>query len=53
MRPESNSQRGAADCETLVDTQFPFYGADEASEAFETFVDERTCKPVFDISELR
>lgn len=41
---------GAVDCETFVDTRFSLY---EADEAFETFIDGGTCKPVFDISELR
>ena len=40
---------GAVDCETFVDTRFSLY---EADEAFETFIDGGTCKPVFDISTL-
>ncbi|MGB9955433.1 zinc-dependent alcohol dehydrogenase [Haloferax prahovense] len=40
---------GDVDCETFVDTRFSLL---EADEAFETFIEGGTCKPVFDISEL-
>ncbi|WP_430639511.1 zinc-dependent alcohol dehydrogenase [Haloferax volcanii] len=40
---------GDVDCETFVDTRFSLF---EADEAFETFIEGGTCKPVFDISEL-
>lgn len=40
---------GAVDCETFVDIRFSLRNADEA---FETFIDGETCKPVFDVSEL-
>lgn len=43
-------RNGAVDCETFVDTQFSLY---EVNEAFEMFIDGGTCKPVFDVSELR
>ncbi|WP_380678213.1 zinc-dependent alcohol dehydrogenase [Salinigranum sp. GCM10025319] len=41
---------GDVDCETFVDDRFSLLDADEA---FETFVAGGTCKPVFDVSELR
>lgn len=40
---------GAVDCETFVDDRFSLLDADEA---FEAFLAGRTCKPVFDVSEL-
>jgi len=42
-------QSGDVDCETLIDDRFSLLDADEA---FETFLAGRTCKPVFDVSEL-
>lgn len=41
---------GDVDAETFVDDRFSLL---EAEEAFETFVAGGTCKPVFDVSELR
>ena len=41
---------GDVDAETLVDDRFSLLDADEA---FETFLAGGTCKPVFDVSELR
>ena len=41
---------GAVDCETFVDDRFSLLDADAA---FEAFVAGETCKPVFDVSELR
>lgn len=41
---------GDVDCETFLDDRFSLLDADEA---FETFVSGGTCKPVFDVSELR
>lgn len=40
---------GAVDVDRLVDRQFSLLDADEA---FEAFLEGRTCKPVFDVSEL-
>lgn len=42
-------QSGDVDCDTLVDDRFSLLDADQA---FETFLSGRTCKPVFDVSEL-
>jgi len=41
---------GDVDCETFVDDRFSLLDADVA---FEAFVAGETCKPVFDVSELR
>ncbi len=41
---------GDVDAETFVDDRFSLLDADEA---FESFVNGGTCKPVFDVSELR
>lgn len=41
---------GDVDAETFIDSRFSLF---EADEAFETFVSAGTCKPVFDVSELR
>ena len=41
---------GDVDCETFLDDRFSLLDADEA---FETFLNGGTCKPVFDVSELR
>ncbi|WP_224337652.1 zinc-dependent alcohol dehydrogenase [Haloprofundus halobius] len=41
---------GDVDAETFIDERFSLLDADKA---FETFVDGGTCKPVFDVSELR
>nr|WP_245778602.1 alcohol dehydrogenase catalytic domain-containing protein [Halomicrobium zhouii] len=41
---------GDVDAETFIDDRFSLLDADEA---FETFVGGGTCKPVFDVSELR
>ena len=41
---------GDVDAETFIDDRFSLLDADEA---FETFVSGGTCKPVFDVSELR
>lgn len=41
---------GAVDCETFVDTRFSLL---DSEEAFETFLRGETCKPVFDVAELR
>lgn len=41
---------GDVDAETFIDSRFSLL---EADEAFETFVSGGTCKPVFDVSELR
>jgi len=41
---------GAVDAETFIDDRFSLLDADEA---FESFVNGETCKPVFDVSELR
>lgn len=41
---------GDVDAETFIDDRFSLLDADEA---FESFVSGGTCKPVFDISELR
>ena len=41
---------GDVDAETFIDGRFSLL---EADEAFETFVSGGTCKPVFDVSELR
>lgn len=41
---------GAVDAETFIDERFSLLDADEA---FESFVTGATCKPVFDVSELR
>jgi L-iditol 2-dehydrogenase len=41
---------GDVDAETFVDERFSLLDADEA---FETFISGGTCKPVFDVSELR
>ena len=41
---------GTVDAEGLIDSRFSLLDADEA---FEAFLDGRTCKPVFDVSELR
>lgn len=43
-------ESGAVDAETLVDTRFSLLDGDAA---FESFLDGQTCKPVFDVSELR
>jgi L-iditol 2-dehydrogenase len=41
---------GDVDAETFIDDRFSLLDVDEA---FETFVSGGTCKPVFDVSELR
>ena len=41
---------GDVNAETFIDNRFSLL---EADEAFETFVSGGTCKPVFDVSELR
>ncbi|MFH5800996.1 zinc-binding dehydrogenase [Haladaptatus sp. CMAA 1911] len=41
---------GDVDAETFIDDRFSLLNADEA---FESFVGGQTCKPVFDVSELR
>ena len=41
---------GDVDAETFIDERFSLL---DAEEAFETFVGGGTCKPVFDVSELR
>ncbi len=41
---------GAVDAETFIDDRFSLL---EADEAFETFVNGGTCKPIFDVSEIR
>lgn len=41
---------GAVDCETFVDGEFSLTSA---ADAFEAFLAGETCKPVFDVSELR
>lgn len=41
---------GDVDAETFIDERFSLLNADDA---FESFVSGRTCKPVFDVSELR
>ena len=43
-------ETGAIDYEPLLDERFSLL---EADEAFETFLDGGTCKPVFDVSVLR
>ena len=43
-------ETGDVDAETFIDDRFSLLDADEA---FETFVSGGTCKPVFDVSELR
>ncbi|EMA54290.1 zinc-dependent alcohol dehydrogenase [Halococcus salifodinae] len=43
-------REGDVDCETFVDDRFSLLDADRA---FEAFLDGETCKPVFDVSELR
>lgn len=41
---------GDVDCEMFLDDRFSLLNAEEA---FETFLKGETCKPVFDVSELR
>ena len=41
---------GDVDAETFIDDRFSLLNADEA---FDSFVSGKTCKPVFDVSELR
>lgn len=41
---------GDVDAETFIDERFSLL---DAGDAFESFVSGRTCKPVFDVSELR
>lgn len=41
---------GDVDCDTFLDDRFSLLDVDEA---FETFLEGGTCKPVFDVSELR
>ena len=41
---------GDVDAETFIDDHFSLLNADEA---FDSFVNGKTCKPVFDVSELR
>lgn len=43
-------QSGAIDADAFVDTQFSLHDVDEA---FQAFLHGETCKPIFDVSELR